>query len=326
MQTPGMLILSSLAPGAVERAVTYAEMAEARGLRNFLVTESLTDSLALTQHLASVTSRIQVGTGITNLYLRHPLIAALHTMTIDRIAPGRVLLGLGTSSVSTNQAYGISMEKPLTALREYITTVTRIFQGEYEGTAQMAALGLPVPRAERKIPVYVAGISPKSIVLTGELADGSLPLNYAPHGLKEVVEGIAQGAKQAGRSPADVTIAHIMHCCVCADRVVALRSVRRTLAFYGRAPFYNRLFARQGFKKEAEGIAAAAARGDMDAAAEAVSEDMAEQIAALGTAQECQKKVEEFEKAGASYVVLYPTAIDGDYERGVRAVLEAFAG
>ena len=326
MQTPGMLILSSLAPGAVERAVTYAQMAEARGLRNFLVTESATDSLALAQHLAAVTSRIQVGTGITNLYLRHPLLAALHVMTIDRLAPGRMLLGLGTSHVPTNKAYGISMEKPLTALREYLTTVTKVFRGEYEGLAQMAARGLAVPRAEHKIPIYVAGISPKSIVLTGELADGSLPLNYAPHGLKEVVDGIAQGAQRAGRSPAEVKIALIMHCCVCPDRAVALRSVKRTLAFYGRMPFYNRLFARQGYQKEAAGITAGWTKGDMNAAAEAVSEQMAEQIAALGTAQECRKKIEEFEKAGASYVILYPTAIDGDYDKGVRAVLETVAG
>ena len=326
MQTPGMLILSSLAPGAVERAVTYAQMAEARGLRNFLVTESATDSLALAQHLAAVTSRIQVGTGITNLYLRHPLLAALHVMTIDRLAPGRMLLGLGTSHVPTNKAYGISMEKPLTALREYLTTVAKVFRGEYEGLAQMAARGLAVPRAERKIPIYVAGISPKSIVLTGELADGSLPLNYAPHGLKEVVDGIAQGAQRAGRSPAEVKIALIMHCCVCPDRAVALRSVKRTLAFYGRMPFYNRLFARQEYQKEAAGITAGWTKGDMNAAAEAVSEQMAEQIAALGTAQECRKKIEEFEKAGASYVILYPTAIDGDYDKGVRAVLETVAG
>ncbi len=326
MQTPGILILSSLAPGAVERAVTYAQMAEARGLRNFLVTESATDSLALAQHLAAVTSRIQVGTGITNLYLRHPLLAALHVMTIDRLAPGRMLLGLGTSHVPTNKAYGISMEKPLTALREYLTTVTKVFRGEYEGLAQMAARGLAVPRAEHKIPIYVAGISPKSIVLTGELADGSLPLNYAPHGLKEVVDGIAQGAQRAGRSPAEVKIALIMHCCVCPDRAVALRSVKRTLAFYGRMPFYNRLFARQGYQKETAGVTAGWTKGDTNAAAEAVSEQMAEQIAAMGTAQDCRKKIEEFEKAGASYVILYPTAIDGDYDKGVRAVLEAFAG
>jgi alkanesulfonate monooxygenase SsuD/methylene tetrahydromethanopterin reductase-like flavin-dependent oxidoreductase (luciferase family) len=326
MQTPGMLVMSNLAPGTVEQLVSYTQMAEARGLRNFLVTESLTDSLALAQHLASVTKRIQVGTGITNLYLRHPLIAALHTLTIDKLAPGRILLGLGTSHVPVNRDYGIPMDKPLTALREYITALNSIFKGDYEGTARMATLGLPVPRAERKIPVYVAGISPKSIVLTGELADGSLPLNYSPDGLQEVVDGISLGAQQAGRSPSDVSIALIMHCCVCSDRAVALRSVKRTLSLYGRMPYYNRLFVRQGFEKEARGIAEAAAKGDTDAAAEAVSEDMAEQIAAMGTAQECHKKVEEFEKAGASYIVLYPTPIDGDYDKGVKATLEAFAG
>jgi alkanesulfonate monooxygenase SsuD/methylene tetrahydromethanopterin reductase-like flavin-dependent oxidoreductase (luciferase family) len=153
-----------------------------------------------------------------------------------------------------------------------------------------------------------------------------LPLNYAPHGLKEVVDGIAKGAQKAGRTPKDVTIALIMHCCVCPDRTVALRSVKRTLSFYGRMPFYNRLFARQGYLKEAENITAGWAKGDANAAASAISDQMAEQIAAMGTAQECQKKVEEFERAGASYVVLYPTAIDGDYDQGVKAVLEAFKG
>jgi 5,10-methylenetetrahydromethanopterin reductase len=326
MQTPGMLVLSNMASGAIEKLVSYAQMAEARGLRNFLVTESLTDSLALAQHIASKTARIQVGTGITNLYLRHPLLAALHVMTIDQVAPGRMLLGLGTSHVPTNKAYGIAMDKPLTTLREYVTTVAKVFRGEYEGLAQMAARGLAVPKAEHKVPIYVAGISPKSIVLTGELADGSLPLNYAPHGLKEVVDGIAEGARKAGRSPKDVAIGFIMHCCVCPDRAVALRSVKRTLSFYGRMPFYNRLFVRQGYTKEAEGMTAGWTKGDSNAAAEAVSDRMAEQMAAMGTAQECRRKVEEFEKAGASYVILYPTAIDGDYDKGIKAVFEAFGG
>ena len=70
----------------------------------------MTDSLALAQHFVSHTDRIQVGTGITNLYLRHPLLAALHVMTIDQLAPGRMLLGLGTSHVPVNAAFGISMD------------------------------------------------------------------------------------------------------------------------------------------------------------------------------------------------------------------------
>jgi 5,10-methylenetetrahydromethanopterin reductase len=318
--------MSNIAPGSIDRLTSYAQTAEARGLRNFLVTESLTDSLALAQHIAAKTTRIQVGTGITNLYLRHPLLTALHVMTIDQLAPGRVMLGLGTSHVPTNKAYGIAMDKPLTALREYVTTVSSVFRGEHEALAQMVARGVAIPRADRKIPIYVAGISPKSVVLTGEAADGSLPLNYAPHGLHEVVNGITQGAHKVGREPSEVAIALIMHCCVSSDRAVALRSVKRTLSFYGRMPFYNRLFVRQGYVKEAEAITAAWAKGDANAAANAVSDRMAEEIAAIGTAQECQKKVEEFEKAGASYVILYPTAIDGDYDTGVKAVLAAFGG
>ena len=59
MATPGMLIMSNMAPGSLEQYTTYVKKAEERGLRNFLVTESFTDSLALAQHLASVTSKFR---------------------------------------------------------------------------------------------------------------------------------------------------------------------------------------------------------------------------------------------------------------------------
>ena len=80
MQTPGMVVFSGfgLTPDGVQRTAAYAKMAEERGLRNFLVTEAASDALALAQHLAGVTARIQVGTAIFNIYLRPPLLAALH--------------------------------------------------------------------------------------------------------------------------------------------------------------------------------------------------------------------------------------------------------
>ena len=324
MRTPGLVLYNSLAPGSVEKTVTYARMAEERGFRNVLVSEAGSDSLALAQHLASVTSRIQVGTCVTNIYLRPPLLAALHAITIDRFAPERLLLGLGTSSEALNKVYGVAMEKPAVTLRNYIRTVAGIFHGEHDILAQMKAMGMAVPRSAHKIPIYVGTASSLGLGVTGELADGCFTSQCAPHGLKEVIGYLAKGAQRAGRSLADVPVAPLVHCCVCADRGVALRAVRRTLAAYGQRPLYTRSFARQGFVKEAEQIAAAAARRDMAAAEAAVSAEMAGQVAAMGTVQECQKKVEEFEKAGASYVILLPMAIDGDYDRGVRAALEAF--
>src|SRR2546428_9143052 len=165
MQTPGLVVFSGfgLTPDGVQRTATYAKMAEERGFRNFLVTEAASDALALAQHLASVTSRIQVGTAIFNIYLRPPLLAALHALTIDAIAPGCLFLGLGTSHAILNQAYGIPMDKPLTALRTYVATMTSVFRGEHAGLAQMAAAGMNGPRAEGKIPLFLGGVSPKSI-------------------------------------------------------------------------------------------------------------------------------------------------------------------
>lgn len=323
MQTPALVLTNSLAPGAVENLATYAKMAEDRGFRAVFVSESGSDALAVAQHLASITSRIQVGTCITNVYLRPPLLAALHAMTIDRFAPGRLLLGLGTSSEALNKLYGKEMVKPAATIRQYVHAVRSALCGEHETLSQMKKMGMTVPQAAHQIPVYVGTASQKCLEVTGELADGCFTSQCAPHGLQEVKAHLGRGAQRVGRSLVDIPLAPLLHCCIEADRKVALRAVRRVLAAYGQRPIYNRFLARQGFVKEAEHIAAAAAKGDMAAAAAAVSEEMAEQVAAMGTPQQCHKKIEEFEKAGASYVVLFPMSIDGDYDRGVRATLEA---
>ena len=322
MQTPGILVMAGNGREPLNQLSEYAKTAEQIGLRSFLVTETpATDSLAAAQHVASVTTRIHVGTGIANIYTRHPSVLAGHAITIDALAPGRLLLGLGTSHRMVNDAYGINMDKPLTAMRQCVTALRKAFRGE----PMINRPGFNPPKAEGKISIYIAGISPKSIDLTGEVADGSLPLNYCPRGLKEVVDGVNAGARRAERDPKEVVIALIMHCCVCPDAAVALRSVKRTMAMYGSTPFYNRLFVRQGFRKEAEAIMAAAAKGDMNGAAAAVSDQMAQEVAAMGSAQDCKRKVDEFERAGASYVLLYPVPIEGNYDQGVRAVLQAFA-
>src|SRR5262245_7359446 len=223
MQTPGLLVFGAgVAKETIQRTVSYAKAAEARGFQSCLVTEAASDALALAQHVASVTARIQVGTAIANIYLHPPLLAALQALTINAIAPGRLFLGLGTSHGPLNEAYGIPMDKPLTALRRYVHTLHSVFRGEHEGLAHMAAMGIAVAKAEPPIPIALAGVSPKSLQLTGELADASIPTPYGASMLKEVVEAIAVGAQKGGRSPQGVAITPIVHTLVCADRGVAL--------------------------------------------------------------------------------------------------------
>ena len=325
MQIPGLLVFGAgVSKDVVQRTVGYAKAAEARGFHSCLVTEAASDALSLAQHVASVTSRIQVGTAITNIFLRPPLLAAMQALTIDAVAPGRLFLGLGTSHGPLNQAYGLPMDKPLTALRMYVHTLNSVFRGEHEGLAQMAAMGMAIGKPATKIPIALAGVSPKSLELTGEVADVSIPTPYGADMLKEVVDSIAVGAKKAGRSPQDVAINPIVHTLVSNDRDVATRSAKQHLSFYASMPFYNRVFVRHGLQSEAEKIMGAASKGDMAGAANGVSERMIETSAVVGTAQECAKKVEAIETAGATRVILYPMAIDGDYDRGVKAVLDAF--
>jgi alkanesulfonate monooxygenase SsuD/methylene tetrahydromethanopterin reductase-like flavin-dependent oxidoreductase (luciferase family) len=146
----------------LNRLSEYAKTAEQMGLRSFLVTETpATDALAAAQHIASITSRICVGTGIVNIYTRHPSLLAGHAIAIDALAPGRLLLGLGTSHKPVNDAYGINMNKPVTAMRDCVTALRKAFRGE----PIINRPGFNPPKAEGKISIYIAGISPKSIEL-----------------------------------------------------------------------------------------------------------------------------------------------------------------
>lgn len=97
IKTPGLVFATGLEEGSIQRVRTFAPMAEARGFRNFLITEQVPDALALAQYAASVTKRIHIGTAVTNIYLRPALAVAFQALTIDRIAPRRLFLGLGTS-------------------------------------------------------------------------------------------------------------------------------------------------------------------------------------------------------------------------------------
>jgi alkanesulfonate monooxygenase SsuD/methylene tetrahydromethanopterin reductase-like flavin-dependent oxidoreductase (luciferase family) len=236
MNTPGLVFATGLGEGSIQRVRTFAPMAEARGFRNFLMTEQVSDALALAQYAASVTKRIHIGTAVTNIYLRPALAVAFQALTIDTATPGRLLLGLGTSHAIINHAYGIAMEKPLTLLRSYVETLQGVFNGKHPGLKQLAALGLPLPHATHHIPLFVGGVSPKSIQLAGEVADGIVPTPYGVRMLREVIEGVAEGARRVGRSAHEVVIAPIVHTCVCADRTIALRSAQRHLASYAASP------------------------------------------------------------------------------------------
>jgi len=163
-----------------------AREAEAAGFDAIFAAEVNNDVMATAQLMGAATSRIQVGTWIANIYLRHSYTCAQGAALIADATGGRFILGLGVSHQPINHALGIAMPQPLATLRRYVTEVRGWLRGEGPATH------LPQRPSPQPVPLYVAALGEQAAVLGGELADG----NHAA-----VLDGGARGAKQGvGRS------------------------------------------------------------------------------------------------------------------------------
>src|SRR5262249_38604424 len=139
------------------------------------------DNVTLLSYVAAHTDRIGVGTSIMNVFSRSPALIAQTAATLDELSGGRASIGLGTSgALVIEQWHGVPYRKPLQRTREYIEIIRLALSGErvnYDGEIfhlQRFRLGFNPPRTN--IPIYVAALGPKNVELTGELADGWLPI------------------------------------------------------------------------------------------------------------------------------------------------------
>ena len=149
---------------------------------------------------------------ITPVYTRVPAVIATSSLAVNRVAPGRFALGLGSSThTMVENWYGVPFEKPLTRVRETTELVRKLFAGEktrYEGgTVSSRGFRLKEPIAG-DIPIFLAGMGPKMLELAGEIADGVIlnhftPLDRVPWAL----ECVDRGAKRSGRRVEDLEIA-----------------------------------------------------------------------------------------------------------------------
>src|SRR2546426_11577907 len=152
---------------------SIAREAEDAGFDAIFAAEVNTDVLATAQLMGTATRRIQVGTWIANIYLRHPYVCAQGAALVADATEGRFVLGLGVSHQPVNSALGIDMPNPSGALRRYVTAVRGWLKGEGPATH------LPQRAAARPVPVYVAALTSQAVELAGELAPGIMPFLWA---------------------------------------------------------------------------------------------------------------------------------------------------
>jgi F420-dependent oxidoreductase-like protein len=227
-------------------SVDRARIVERYGYESLWTTQLPTarDASLVLAAYASATERVKIGTGVLPLYTRHPTAMVQMAATLDELSGGRFILGLGVSHrVTVEGMWGLRLESPVEAMREYLTIVrTTLRDGActFEGkffTARWSYLG---PRRE-DIPIMISALNPRMLELAGELADGVVLYMCAPGFIKDhVMPHVKTGRQKAGKSMEGFEIVAAVDACVTSDRDAALATYQKTLDRYAALPFYRR--------------------------------------------------------------------------------------
>jgi F420-dependent oxidoreductase-like protein len=299
-------------PGAGH--VQLAQEAERLGYDSVWTAESWgSDVFTPLTWIASRTSRIKLGTAVAQMAARSPTTTAMHALTLDHLSGGRVLLGLGLSGPQVVEGwYGRPFPKsPLTATREYVEVVRQVLRREapveldgrfhahpYRG-ADATGLGKPLKPITHPLrpdlPVLLGAEGPKNVAQTIRIADGWLPLYWAP--TRPEVYGPALSGLPEG-----FMVASMAQVRVCDDVSEGLLPVKAMLGFYiggmGHAArnFHADLMARMGYEAEARRIQELFLSGRREEAVLAVPDAFADEISLVGPRERIAERLELWRK------------------------------
>jgi 5,10-methylenetetrahydromethanopterin reductase len=312
--------------------VDCVKLAETHGYESAWIAEGHGgDQFAVLSACAAQTSKIQLGTGITSVFVRTVPTIAMAAATVDAISGGRFVLGIGSSHrVQVEPEHGVPYGKPLTRVRESVAIIRGLLRDgrvSYAGeTVRIDGFDLWFTPIRPTIPIYLSAVFPKMTTLCGEIADGIILTRSTLATAAQVRERLAEGAKRVGRDPEKIVVTSLLPTAVGATRKEALDALRPGLAFYaGFFPRYNRMMAEHGFRDEASAIAAAWSRGDREAAERAVSDALIDATSVVGTAEQCRDRVEAYRRSGIDLPILSPFARGPGAKARFEAVIRACA-
>ncbi len=313
-------------------AIEYVQYAEAHGFEAVWQAESrlVRDAIVPMAAYGATSEHIKIGSGVINNWTRNAALTAATFLTLDDLAPDRIILGIGAWWDPLAKNVGIHRHKPLLAIREHVTVVRDLlamkrvtFHGEF---VHMDGVELDIVhgrREPRNVPIYIGATGPKMLALSGEIADGVL-LNYlvSPQYNVRALEQIEQGAKLSGRTVENIDRPQLVVCSVDRDRKKALDGARKLVTQYlGQQPHIMKA---SGVSEELldeihQVLTWPATEEQIERAMELVPDDVVQMITASGTPDEVRAKVREYVAAGCTCPVLYPLGPD------VRMMIDTFA-
>lgn len=306
-------------------AVEFAQLAEKLGYESVWQTEGRGgDQFSILTACALATSRIQLGTSISSVFVRSAPTVALAAATVDYYSNGRFILGLGSDHAhQVVGMHGMEYTKPIQRLRETVDIVRILLRDgavSYSGEVFKISgkYDFTFKPFRPEIPLYLAGVNPKMLGICGELSDGALMVNMAIHQIPGRRENVHDGARRVGKKPEDVTIASMISCLASPDRNEARQQMRRRFASPATIlPRYIRLKSEAGFAEEVKAMYDAIAVGEYEKAAALISDEFLDAFSISGTPQECREKMDAFREAGLDLPVLF---LAGDRNQAVETM------
>jgi F420-dependent oxidoreductase-like protein len=319
------------AGGFKEVAAEVADL-ERAGLDIVFVPEAYSfDAVSALGYLAASTERVQLASGILQLYTRTPTLTAMTAAGLDYVSDGRFILGLGASGPQVIEGFhGVPYDAPIARTREVIDICRQVWRREtvqHHGrhytiplpAEQGTGLGKPLklinkPVRER-IPILVAALGPKNVELAAEIAEGWQPIFYLPEKAQDVW-GKALASGQAKRDPAlgDLDV-YAGPALAIGENVEPMREfVKPHLALYiggmgakGKN-FYHTLATRYGYGAAADRIQELYLSGDKDSAVKAVPDELVRDISLIGTRGFVKERLAAFREAGVTALNVVPIA------------------
>jgi len=281
------------------------------------------DAVTPLAFLAARTSRIKLGSGIIQAGTRTPALIAMTAMSLASMSGGRFRLGLGVSGPQVIEGWhGIRFDRPVQRMRETVEIVRCAVRGErleYSGSVYT----LPLPGGEGKalrsgakpqpaIPIYLATLSPRSLVMTGEIGDGWLGTSFMPDHARIFFDHLEAGARRAGRTlgQLDLQAGGAVAFGDDVERLVAARKpgLAFTLGAMGSRQhnFYNDAFKRAGYGDAAVEVQRLWIDGKREEAAARVPDEIALKVNLLGTDAMVRERLRVYRTSGLTTLRVDP--------------------
>jgi 5,10-methylenetetrahydromethanopterin reductase len=301
----------------------FAKFAESKGFEAVWQAESrlVRDAIVPMAAYAAVTDHIKVGSGVINNWSRNIGLLAATFLTLDDLAPDRIICGIGAWWDPLAKNVGIDRKKPLTAMKETVLILRRLlnmervtFDGEFIHVNGIELDVVHGRREPRHVPIMIGATGDQMMELAGEIADGVV-LNYCapPEHNDHTLELLEKGARKSGRRLEDIDRPQLIVCSVDLDHDVAIDSTRGLLCQY---------LAQQPHIAKASGVSEEivkriqsilgwpATEEQINQAKHLVPDDLIDRITASGTPEEARCCVNEYRKHGCTCPILYPVCGD----------------